>query len=148
MSDRWVVGKKADVDAREMAGDGIEGVVKRVLVSPEQGWDGWVMRLFDVAPGGHTPKHAHDWPHINFVAGGQRRAVPRRRGAPAGGRLVCLRAVQPRAPVPRRRRSAALLRLHRAGGRRLLRRYDWESTSLRPCGGPAPPRRRRPARPS
>jgi len=70
MSDRWVVGKKADVAATEMAGDGIEGVVKRVLVSPEQGWDGWVMRLFDVEPGGHTPKHAHDWPHINFVAGG------------------------------------------------------------------------------
>ena len=71
MSDRWVVGNKADVDARDMAGDGIEGVVKRVLVSPEEGWDGWVMRLFDVDPGGHTPKHAHDWPHINFVAAGR-----------------------------------------------------------------------------
>jgi quercetin dioxygenase-like cupin family protein len=70
MSDRWVVGNKAGLDARPMAGDGIEGVVKRVLVSPEQGWDGWVMRLFDVDPGGHTPKHSHDWPHINFVASG------------------------------------------------------------------------------
>lgn len=70
MSDRWVVGTKADVAATAMAGDGIEGVVKRVLVSPEQGWDGWVMRLFDVQPGGHTPRHAHDWPHINFVASG------------------------------------------------------------------------------
>ena len=29
------------------------------------------MRLFDVAPGGHTPRHAHDWPHINFVAAGR-----------------------------------------------------------------------------
>jgi quercetin dioxygenase-like cupin family protein len=27
--------------------------------------------LFDVEPGGHTPRHAHDWPHINFVAGGR-----------------------------------------------------------------------------
>jgi quercetin dioxygenase-like cupin family protein len=70
MSDRWVVGDKAGLDAVPMAGDGIEGVVKRVLVSPEQGWDGWVMRLFDVEPGGHTPKHSHDWPHINFVASG------------------------------------------------------------------------------
>ena len=51
--------------------DGIEGVVKRVLVSPADGWDGWVMRLFDVDPGGHTPRHAHDWPHINFVASGR-----------------------------------------------------------------------------
>ena len=71
MTDRTVVGKTADVLAAPMAGAGIEGVVKRVLISPEDGWDGWVMRLFDVDPGGHTPKHAHDWPHINFVAAGR-----------------------------------------------------------------------------
>jgi quercetin dioxygenase-like cupin family protein len=71
MTDRRVVGKTADVAAAPMAGAGIEGVMKRVLISPEQGWDGWVMRLFDIDPGGHTPKHAHDWPHINFVASGR-----------------------------------------------------------------------------
>jgi quercetin dioxygenase-like cupin family protein len=70
MSDRWVVGDKTALEGTPMAGDGVEGVVKRVLVSPEQGWDGWVMRLFDVEPGGHTPRHSHDWPHINFVASG------------------------------------------------------------------------------
>ena len=40
MSDRWVVGKKTDVAATEMAGDGIEGVVKRVLVSPARAGTG------------------------------------------------------------------------------------------------------------
>ena len=55
-----------------MAGEGVQDVVKRVLVSPAEGWDGWVMRLFDIAPGGHTPRHAHDWPHINFIAAGPR----------------------------------------------------------------------------
>jgi quercetin dioxygenase-like cupin family protein/RimJ/RimL family protein N-acetyltransferase len=70
MTERKMVGKKTDVAALPMAGDGIEGVVKRVLVSPEDGWDGWVMRLFDIDAGGHTPKHAHDWPHVNFVASG------------------------------------------------------------------------------
>ena len=120
MSDRGVVGKKADVVAVPMAGDGIEGVVKRVLVSPDEGWDGWVMRLFDVDPGGHTPKHAHDWPHINFVAAG--RGVLYLDGADhaARGRLVRLRAGRPRAPVPRRGGRAAVVRLHRAGGRGLL----------------------------
>ncbi len=68
--DRWVVGCKDEVTAVPMAGEGVRDVVKRVLVSPAQGWDGWVMRLFDVQPGGHTPKHSHDWPHINFVASG------------------------------------------------------------------------------
>ena len=71
MTDRNVVGKKSDVAAVPMAGAGVVGVVKRVLVSPEEGWDGWVMRLFDIDPGGHTPRHTHDWPHINFVAAGR-----------------------------------------------------------------------------
>src|SRR5450756_2293530 len=64
-------GEEGRHHAVPMVGDGIEGVVKRVLVSPEEGWDGWVMRLFDIDPGGHTPKHAHDWPHVNFVAAGR-----------------------------------------------------------------------------
>lgn len=71
MGDRWVVGNKTDVTATAISGDGIEGVVKRVLVSPQEGWDGWVLRLFDVDPGGHTPRHRHDWPHVNFVAAGR-----------------------------------------------------------------------------
>lgn len=71
MAQSEVVGNKADVAATPMFGDGVEDVVKRVLVSPAEGWDGWVMRLFDIAPGGHTPRHTHDWPHINFVAEGK-----------------------------------------------------------------------------
>ena len=59
MTEEGVVGAKADVAAVPMAGDGIEGVVKRVLVSPADGWDGWAMRLFELEPGGHTPRHQH-----------------------------------------------------------------------------------------
>lgn len=68
--DRWAVGRKDDLPAREMTGEGLLDVAKRVLVSPDEGWDGWVMRLFDVGRGGHTPRHSHAWPHINFVASG------------------------------------------------------------------------------
>jgi quercetin dioxygenase-like cupin family protein len=70
---RGTVGAKAGVAAVPMAGDGVRDVVKRVLVSPADGWGGWVMRLFDIGPGGHTPRHTHDWPHINFVAAGEGR---------------------------------------------------------------------------
>ena len=70
MNMRGVVGDATDLTPQPLAGEGIQDVVKRVLVAPAQGWDGWVMRLFDVAPGGHTPRHSHPWPHINFVAGG------------------------------------------------------------------------------
>jgi quercetin dioxygenase-like cupin family protein len=70
MSEAGVVGSKNDVAEVVMSGQGIADVSKRVLVSPVDGWDGWVMRLFDVGPGGHTPRHSHPWPHINFVAAG------------------------------------------------------------------------------
>lgn len=49
---------------------GVSGATKQTLISLAQGWEGWVMRQFDLAPGGHTPRHAHPWPHINYVLGG------------------------------------------------------------------------------
>lgn len=70
MAKRKVVGGLDDAPARPVTGEGVAEVTKRVLVSPAGGWDGWVMRLFEVGPGGHTPRHAHAWPHINFVASG------------------------------------------------------------------------------
>ena len=104
-----------------MAGEGIVGVAKRVLVSPDEGWDGWVMRLFEVEPGGHTPRHSHPWPHINFVPSGRVRSSWRRGAALAPGSYAFVpggvehqfRAAPGRAP---------LVHLHRAGGGRLLRR--------------------------
>jgi quercetin dioxygenase-like cupin family protein len=66
----WIVGHRDELPGTPMSGEGVRDVMKRVLVSPSEGWDGWVMRLFDVQPGGHTPQHSHDWPHINFVAAG------------------------------------------------------------------------------
>lgn len=46
-------------------------VSKQSLVGPEQGWQGWVMRLFTLEAGGHTPRHSHSWPHINYIVDGQ-----------------------------------------------------------------------------
>lgn len=54
-----------DVPAQPMTMAGARDVTRRVLISPQDGWDGWVMRAFELAPGGHTPRHAHKWPHIN-----------------------------------------------------------------------------------
>ncbi len=65
------VRSREDVPAVAMAGDGVVDVAKRVLVGPAEGWDGHVMRLFEIGPGGHTPRHSHDWPHINVVVAGR-----------------------------------------------------------------------------
>ncbi|HHW06181.1 MAG TPA: cupin domain-containing protein [Clostridia bacterium] len=66
-----IVGRSKDVTGMTLQGEGIHKVVKKVLVSPKEGWEGWVMRLFELGAGGYTPKHAHPWPHINWIAGGR-----------------------------------------------------------------------------
>lgn len=43
----------------------------QVLVSPEQGWEDYVMRVVEVKESGYTPKHAHPWPHINYMIEGK-----------------------------------------------------------------------------
>ncbi|HJW74407.1 MAG TPA: cupin domain-containing protein [Thermoleophilia bacterium] len=65
------VGRIEELAAAPMAGEGVEGVVKRVPLSPREGWDGYVMRVFDVDPGGHTPRHTHPWPHVNYIISGR-----------------------------------------------------------------------------
>ena len=47
------------------------GVFIRVLIGPNDGADNFVMRRFRVAPGGHTPRHTHDWEHEVFVLAGE-----------------------------------------------------------------------------
>lgn len=49
---------------------GAAGVTKQSLIGPAEGWAGWVMRQFTLAPGGFTPRHRHPWPHINYVVAG------------------------------------------------------------------------------
>ncbi|MFA5380955.1 MAG: cupin domain-containing protein [Candidatus Izemoplasmatales bacterium] len=43
----------------------------KVLVSPENGWNDYVMRVIEVGESGYTPKHCHPWPHINYVIEGK-----------------------------------------------------------------------------
>lgn len=59
-----------DVEAKVMTLPDTVGVVKRSCVTPANGWEGYVMRVFDVEPGGHTGLHNHPWPHINYIPQG------------------------------------------------------------------------------
>jgi len=47
------------------------GVAARVVIGRAAGAPHFCMRVFEIAPGGHTPKHAHAWEHEMFVHGGQ-----------------------------------------------------------------------------
>ncbi|HHX49843.1 MAG TPA: cupin domain-containing protein [Clostridia bacterium] len=66
-----IVSHLKEVAGQELKGDNLSQVVKKVLVSPKEGWDGWVMRLFELGEKGYTPRHKHPWPHINYVSEGK-----------------------------------------------------------------------------
>lgn len=66
------VGHVDKIVGLEMDKPGVmSNVMKQVLVGPEQGWQGWVMRQFSLGVEGYTPRHTHPWPHINYIISGQ-----------------------------------------------------------------------------
>ena len=50
--------------------EGAEGVRMRTLVGPDDGANIFHMRQFEVAPGGQTPHHRHDYEHEVLVLRG------------------------------------------------------------------------------
>ena len=46
------------------------GVYLRLVISAEDGAPNFAMRVFDVEPGGSTPRHTHAWEHEVFVLAG------------------------------------------------------------------------------
>jgi quercetin dioxygenase-like cupin family protein len=64
------------VNAEKVAGHPVsmEGAHKchvRWLVGQDDGAPNFAMRQFEIEPGGHTPRHQHDYEHEVFVLGGQ-----------------------------------------------------------------------------
>ncbi|MEM0982775.1 MAG: cupin domain-containing protein [Planctomycetota bacterium] len=53
-----------------VAMDGASGVTMAVLVGRGDGAPTFAMRAFEVEPGGHTPRHSHDYEHEVMVTGG------------------------------------------------------------------------------
>lgn len=51
--------------------DGASGAKMRMLVGPTEGAPNFHMRHFEVAPGGYTPHHQHDYEHEIVVLSGQ-----------------------------------------------------------------------------
>ncbi len=66
-----IVSHLKDVKGVRIENPNIKGVVKRVLVSPKEGWEGYVMRVFELEEGGYSPRHSHPWPHITYILKGE-----------------------------------------------------------------------------
>jgi quercetin dioxygenase-like cupin family protein len=65
------VSHRDEIKGKRLTGDAVKNVTKQVLIGAEQGWEDYVMRLFTVEPGGFSPRHAHDWPHIIYIVEGE-----------------------------------------------------------------------------
>lgn len=53
-----------DIAAADVSsGTEVVGVQKRVLIGPGDGAPTFALRLFTLAPGGHTPAHRHPYEH-------------------------------------------------------------------------------------
>ena len=63
--------KHNDLEETKVVMDGASGVTKKVTIGKKEGWDGYIMRVFKITPGGYTPKHRHDWEHVNHVISGK-----------------------------------------------------------------------------
>lgn len=60
-----------DVPGKNIEADGVKGVTGRVLIGSADGADNFCMRVFEVEPGGFTPRHVHEWEHEIFVHSGR-----------------------------------------------------------------------------
>ena len=65
-----IVAHENDLEAGVIDSPEVKNAAMKVLISPEQGWSDYVMRIIELDEGGFSPRHAHDWPHINFVVEG------------------------------------------------------------------------------
>ena len=64
------IAKADSIKAKPVEMEGAEGVTIRMLIHKGDGAPNFTMRQFDIAPGGHTPEHQHDWEHEAYVVAG------------------------------------------------------------------------------
>lgn len=65
------VANAESIEAKEVQMEGAKGCMVRQLVGLHDGAPTFAMRQFEVAPGGHTPRHFHPYEHEVFVLEGE-----------------------------------------------------------------------------
>ena len=59
-----------DVETIIPSESGVSGVKMRKVIAEKEGAKNFIMRVFEMEPGGYTPLHKHDWEHEVFVLSG------------------------------------------------------------------------------
>lgn len=65
------IGHVKDLNSIEINNPNSLHASMKVLISPTEGWEDYVMRVVEVEEDGYTPKHTHPWPHINYMIEGK-----------------------------------------------------------------------------
>ena len=75
--------------ATHFASEAAKGIAARVVIGKSDGANNFCMRVFEIAPGGHTPKHSHAWEHEMFIHAGEGEVYGNERWNPiASGTVV------------------------------------------------------------
>ena len=64
-----------DVPMQDVTMEGAKDVKVRVVLGPADGAPTFAMRIFELAPGGHTPFHTHPFEHEAVILDGSIAAV-------------------------------------------------------------------------
>lgn len=65
-----MVGNFNDLDKKVLTSDLVKNAAMKVLIGEKEGWDDYVMRVVELGVDGFSPKHIHEWPHINYMIEG------------------------------------------------------------------------------
>lgn len=65
------IGKDSDITAAQIDHPDVHNAAMKVLIGPDQGWPDHVMRVVELGPEGYSPRHTHNWPHINYMLEGE-----------------------------------------------------------------------------
>ncbi len=61
----------SEAESKDFNTDVVKGVTGRVLIGKADGAENFCMRMFEVAEGGYSPKHTHEWEHEIFFHSGR-----------------------------------------------------------------------------
>lgn len=65
--------KKAsnDIPFEKVTMAGAKDTEFKVVVGKNEGAENFIMRIFRIKPGGHSPLHSHEWEHENYFLSGE-----------------------------------------------------------------------------
>lgn len=66
-----VIHTNNQIPANSVTLPGAKDTTMQILIGPRDGSHNIVMRYFKVMPGGHTPKHSHNYEHVIKIEAGK-----------------------------------------------------------------------------